>query len=88
MGTYFLAVDAAILGPLNGEYLVMRAYFTEFTESDDGLESICVYNHSGKLANISRLTSEETETKTEAEPSAYPFLHSPSSLILINPLCS
>ena len=48
-----------------------------FAESDDGLESIRVYNRSGKPANISRPAGEETETETEAEPSAYPFPHSP-----------
>ena len=44
-----------------------------FAESDDGLESVRVYNRSGKPANISRPAGEETETETEAEPSAYPF---------------
>ena len=48
-----------------------------FAESDDGLESVRVYNRSGKPANISRPAGEETETETEAEPSAYPFPHSP-----------
>jgi hypothetical protein len=48
-----------------------------FAESDDGLESVRVYNRSGKPANISRPAGEETETETEAEPSAFPFPHSP-----------
>ena len=48
-----------------------------FAESDDGLESVRVYNRSGKPANISRPAGEETETETEAEPSAYPFPQSP-----------
>ncbi|KAF9647457.1 hypothetical protein BDM02DRAFT_3187974 [Thelephora ganbajun] len=50
-----------------------------FAESDDGLESIRVYNRSGKPANISKPAGEETETETEVEPSAYPFPHSPGS---------
>ena len=49
-----------------------------FAESDDGLESVRVYNRSGKPANISRPAGEETETETEAEPSAYPFPQSPA----------
>ena len=49
-----------------------------FAESDDGLESVCVYNRSSKPASISRPASEETETETEVEPSSYPFPHSPS----------
>ena len=48
-----------------------------FAESDDGLETVRVYNRSGKPANISRPAGEETETETEAEPSAFPFPHSP-----------
>lgn len=64
-----------------------------FAESDDGLESVRVYNRSGKPANISRPAGEETETETEVEPSAYPFPHSPgpsplaaqSSLPIIDP---
>jgi hypothetical protein len=47
-----------------------------FAESD-GLESVRVYNRSGKPANISRPAGEETETETEAEPSTFPFPHSP-----------
>jgi len=64
-----------------------------FAESDDGLESVRVYNRSGKPANISKPAGEETETETEAEPSAFPFPHSPgpsplavqSSLPIIDP---
>ena len=54
-----------------------------FAESDDGLESVRVFNRSGKPANISRPAGEETETETEAEPSAYPFPqpHGPSPLV-------
>jgi len=48
-----------------------------FAESDDGLESVRVYNRSGKPVNISRPAGEETETETEVEPSAFPFPHSP-----------
>ena len=54
-----------------------------FAESDDGLESVRVFNRSGKPANISRPAGEETETETEAEPSPYPFPqpHGPSPLV-------
>jgi len=48
-----------------------------FAESDDGLETVRVYNRSGKPASISRPAGEETETETEVEPSAFPFPHSP-----------
>ena len=48
-----------------------------FAESDDGLESVCIYNQSGKPASISKPAGEETETETEAEPSGFPFPHSP-----------
>ena len=33
VGTYFLAANAAILGPLNGEYLVMRALTSDVRTS-------------------------------------------------------
>ena len=64
-----------------------------FAGSDGGLESVRIYNQSGKPANISRPAGEETETETEAEPSDFPFPHSPgpsplatqSSLPTVNP---
>ena len=47
-----------------------------FAESDDGLESVRVYKLTGKPANISRSTGEETDSETDTEPSAFPFPHS------------
>ncbi len=44
-----------------------------FAEKDSGLESIRVFNRTGKPASLSKPSGEETETETEAESSAYPF---------------
>ncbi|KAI1790957.1 hypothetical protein LXA43DRAFT_457255 [Ganoderma leucocontextum] len=44
-----------------------------FAEKDCGLESIRVFNRTGKPASLSKPPGEETETETEAESSSYPF---------------
>lgn len=44
-----------------------------FAEKDSGLETIRVFNRTGKPASLSKPPGEETETETEAESSSYPF---------------
>ncbi|KAI0756242.1 hypothetical protein C8Q80DRAFT_1264325 [Daedaleopsis nitida] len=51
-----------------------------FAEKDSGLETIRVYNRSGKPASLSKPAGEETETETEAE-SSFPFPVFPTSPI-------
>ncbi|TFK89886.1 carbohydrate-binding module family 21 protein [Polyporus arcularius HHB13444] len=43
-----------------------------FAEKDSGLETIRVFNRTGKPASLSKPSGEETETETEAE-SSFPF---------------
>ncbi|KZT02051.1 carbohydrate-binding module family 21 protein [Laetiporus sulphureus 93-53] len=42
-----------------------------FAEKDAGLETVRVFNRSGKPASLSKPPGEETETETEAESSSY-----------------
>ncbi|KAI0778891.1 hypothetical protein BD413DRAFT_609439 [Trametes elegans] len=49
-----------------------------FAEKDSGLETVRVYNRTGKPASLSKPPGEETETETEAE-SSFPFPLLPSS---------
>ncbi|KAI8981346.1 hypothetical protein BD414DRAFT_387468, partial [Trametes punicea] len=55
-----------------------------FADKDSGLETVRVYNRSGKPASLSKPPGEETETETEAE-SSYPFPLLPSSPITATP---
>ncbi|KAH9897637.1 hypothetical protein C8Q73DRAFT_641564 [Cubamyces lactineus] len=55
-----------------------------FAEKDSGLETVRVYNRTGKPASLSKPPGEETETETEAE-SSYPFPLLPSSPIAATP---
>ncbi|RPD64597.1 hypothetical protein L227DRAFT_261642 [Lentinus tigrinus ALCF2SS1-6] len=49
-----------------------------FAEKDSGLETIRVFNRSGKPASLSKPPGDETETETEAE-SSFPFPILPST---------
>ena len=49
-----------------------------FAEKDSGLETIRVFNRTGKPASLSKPPGDETETETEAE-SSFPFPILPSS---------
>ncbi|KAH9932136.1 uncharacterized protein BXZ73DRAFT_90052 [Epithele typhae] len=52
-----------------------------FAEKDEGLETVRVYNRTGKPASLSKPPGEETETETELEnSSSFPFPILPSSL--------
>ncbi|CDO74423.1 Carbohydrate-Binding Module Family 21 protein [Trametes cinnabarina] len=54
-----------------------------FADKDSGLETVRVYNRSGKPASLSKPPGEETETETEAE-SSFPFPLLPSSPVSPN----
>ncbi|EIW63916.1 uncharacterized protein TRAVEDRAFT_61761 [Trametes versicolor FP-101664 SS1] len=55
-----------------------------FAEKDSGLETVRVYNRTGKPASLSKPPGEETETETEAE-SSFPFPLLPSSPLTVAP---
>ncbi|OSD00901.1 carbohydrate-binding module family 21 protein [Trametes coccinea BRFM310] len=55
-----------------------------FADKDSGLETVRVYNRSGKPASLSKPQGEETETETEAE-SSFPFPLLPTSPVSQNP---
>ncbi|KAI0640169.1 hypothetical protein C8Q77DRAFT_1045344 [Trametes polyzona] len=55
-----------------------------FAEKDSGLETVRVYNRTGKPASLSKPPGEETETETEAE-SSFPFPLLPTSPITSTP---
>ncbi|KAH9854316.1 hypothetical protein C2E23DRAFT_875289 [Lenzites betulinus] len=55
-----------------------------FAEKDSGLETVRVYNRTGKPASLSKPPGEETETETEAE-SSFPFPLLPSSPLTTAP---
>ncbi|OBZ68387.1 hypothetical protein A0H81_11507 [Grifola frondosa] len=51
-----------------------------FAEKDSGLETVRVFNRSGKPASLSKPSGDDTETETEAESSfPFPSLPSPST---------
>ncbi|KAI0354710.1 hypothetical protein OH77DRAFT_1425817 [Trametes cingulata] len=55
-----------------------------FAEKDSGLETVRVYNRTGKPASLSKPPGEETETETEAE-SSFPFPLLPTSPVSATP---